>query len=461
MKVLIAGVGKLGFRVASYLVNEGIEVTVIDKNEQVLDNIANVLDVMTIKGNALDLVLLRELEVNNYNIIIATTKSDEANVILCTITKKMGCAKTIARVRDPEYHKHLKFLGQELNIDYIINPDYETALAIEKYLSKKYLLMSDDFVEGKVKLVEFNIENDEHFVEKKLVELEDFDNLLITTISRNGETIIPNGQTVLKKNDVILLVGDSETIESFDRDHSDVVRARAIHKVMILGGGKIGFYLGGLLTDEGIETTIIENDMERCLFLKEKLPDCTIINGDGTDMNILEEEMIHTFDGFVAATGIDEANLLIALVAKQMGVYKTVAKISRNNYNSILDKLYIDGIFNTNFITASRILKEVRGSGALSINLMLGGSAEFTEIVLKKDTLAVNKKIKDLKLKKGMLIVTLIRGNQVKIPSGDDILKEGDHVIVFWTHDLSDEMNRVFQKREHKLKIFSNKKSNK
>ncbi|RVU54220.1 Trk system potassium transporter TrkA [Anaerosphaera multitolerans] len=457
MKVLIAGIGKLGFRVAQSLVDEGMEVIIVDKNEQVVENATNTLDVMSVNGNALDLMLLKELGIEQCDIVIATTRSDEANVILCTIAKKMGCGMSIARVRNPEYHKHLNYLGEELNIDLIVNPDYESALAIEKYLLKKYLLMSDDFAGGKVKLVEFNIGENKHFVGKKLMELEGFENLLITTIARDGKTIIPNGQTVLEENDVILLVGDSKTIEFFDKEHSDVVRLRAVQKVMIVGGGKIGYYLGKLLVDSGIEITIVEVDMDRCLFLKEKLPEATIINGDGTDMNLLEEEMIHTFDGFVAATGIDEANLLISLVAKQVGVYKTVAKISRSNYNSIIDKLYIDAVFNTNYITAGRILRVIRGSGSLSVNLMLSGDAEFTELVLKEGVLALNKQVQDLNLKKGVLIVSVVRDNEVIIPKGDTVLKAGDHVIIFWAHDMLDEMNRVFKTVRQKNGLFSSK----
>ncbi|MDO5712803.1 MAG: Trk system potassium transporter TrkA [Tissierellia bacterium] len=448
MKALIVGAGKLGYRLADALVDEGVEIVVVDKNDEVIENISNLIDVMTVKANALDFMVLKELDISSFDMILATTKNDEANVVLCSISKKLGCKFAVARVRDPEYLRHLSFMAKELDIDYIINPDFETAEVIEKYLLKKYLLMSDEFVGGKVKLVEFNVANDENFVGQKLMDLKGFDDLLVTAISRSGETIIPNGQSVLMKNDIILVGGDAHAIEQFDRDHSGVERTKSIEKVMIVGGGKVGFYLALLLNNANVEVTIIEKDMERCLFLKETLPDCTVIQGDGTNMNLLEEEMIHTFDGFVATTGIDEANLLNALVVKQMGVYKTVAKISRSNYNMILDRLVIDGVFNSNFITASKILRLIRGSGALSVNLMLGGDAEFTEMIINKGTLSTDKKIKDLDLPEGILIVALVRENEVIIPNGDSILQEGDHAVLFCTRDRLSDMKRIFQKDE-------------
>lgn len=445
MKALIVGVGKLGFRLAHALVDEGVEVVVVDKNEEVIESTTHLIDVMSVKANALDFMVLKELDISSFDMILATTKNDEANVVLCTISKKLGCKFAVARVRNPEYHRHLSFISKELGIDYIINPDLETAEVIEKYLMKKYLLVSDEFVGGKVKLVEFNVTTDDKFVGRRLMDLKGLDDLLVTAISRQGETIIPNGRSVIKKNDIILVGGDGTAIEKFDRDHSGVRRTRAIQKVMIVGGGKVGYYLALLLNDSNIETTIIERNMDRCLFLKEKLPDCTVIHGDGTDMNLLEEEMVHTFDGFVACTGIDEANLLNALVVKQFGVYKSVAKISRNNYTSILDRLDMDAVFNSNFITASQILRIIRGAGALSVNLMLGGEAEFTEIVIHEDAFGVGMQVKDLELPDGILIVALVRQNEVIIPNGLTRLAQGDHAVIFCMHNRLEDMKRVFQ----------------
>lgn len=435
MNVLIVGCGKLGIRLASALVNEKCDVTVIDINEKVIENVNNTIDVLTINANALDFEILKEIKIENYDLILATTTNDEANVLISSVAKSMGCKRAIARVRNSKYFKQINFIIDELGIDHIINPDYVTAKSIEKYLLKKYLLMSDDFADGKVKLVDFNIGNDENFVGKKLMELKGFDNLIITVISRKGKKIVPNGETVLKENDVILLCGASRDIVEFDRMHSQVKIAKDIKKVMILGGGKLGFYLGKMLSDENIDTTILEINPERCLEIKEKLPNCCIINGDGTSFSLLDEENIDTYDAFVAATGIDETNLLMALSVKQSGMYKSVAKISRSNYNQILDKLDLDGAFNTSFITASEILKLTRGKESLGVSLTLDGEAEFTEILLEDGIKVLGHPIKDLNLPNGLLVSAIVRDTEVIIPNGDTILRSGDRIIVFCAHE--------------------------
>ena len=455
MKVLIVGCGKLGFRLASSLIYEKCDVTVIDMNEKVIENVNNSLDVLTINANALDFEILKEIGIGSYDLILATTTNDEANVLISSVAKKMGCKKAIARVRNSKYYKQINFIIDELGIDHIINPDHATAKSIEKYLLKRYLLMSDEFAEGRVKLVDFNIGSDENFIGKKLFELEGFENLLITVISRNGETIIPNGDTVLKENDVILVSGASFDIEEFDRTHSHINQAKDVKKVMIIGGGKLGMYLGMILSEERVETTIIEKDEDRCMELKERIPNCVIINGDGTDFNLLNEEMIDSYDAFVAATGIDETNLLMALTVKQGGMYKSVAKISRPNYNKILDRLGLDGAFNTSFITASEILKVVRGSGALGVSLTLDGEAEFTEILLDGKLKILNKPIKDLDLPEGLLISSVVRGGDVLVPNGDTVLQVDDRIVVFCRHEQIDIMKQHFYKPTKRGGILS------
>lgn len=450
MKVLIVGCGKLGMRLASALVYEKCDIVVIDNDEKVIENVNNTLDVLTITANALDFDILKEINIGSYDLTLATTTNDEANVLISSVAKRLGCKEAIARVRNSEYYKQVNFIISELGIDYIINPDEATAKSIEKYLLKKYLLMTEDFADGKVRLVDFNIGSDENFVGKTLAELKGFDNLLITVISREGESIIPYGDTVLKENDVILVTGATEDIEEFDRLHSNIKQAKKVKKVMIMGGGKLGYYLGRLLSSQNIDTTIIEIDKERCIELKEKIPECVVINGDGTNFSLLDEEMISSYDAFVAATGFDETNLLMALSVKQGGMYKSVAKISRPNYNKILDKLGVDGAFNTSVITASEILKVVRGKKALGVSLTSDGQAEFSELYLEKDLKILDKPIKDLNLPTGLLISTVVRGDMVIVPNGDTVLKAGDRIIVFCSHENVDLLKKHFYRKSEK-----------
>lgn len=446
MKALIVGVGKLGFKLAGALLDEGYEICVIDNNEDVIENVSNVLDVFSVCANALDFGVLMELDISTFDIVISTTTNDEANVILCSISKKLGAKYSIARVRDPEYRKYLKFMSDELDIDYIINPEYATAKVIDKYLLKKYQLYANEVAGGKIRLVEFNIGQDPEFIGKKLIDLNTFDKLIVAAISRDGKAIVPNGMTELKADDVILLSGITEDIEVFDKKYSGISKEKTVRKVMILGGGKVGFYLASLLVNEKIDVTVIELNRDTCVNIKEKLPGVEVINGDGTDINLLEEEMFHTFDAYVAATGIDEANLLMSLVVKRAGIYKSVAKISRTNYDGIIDKLNIDAVFNKSYITASEILKVIRGNDSQAVSLLLNAQVECNEFILKKKLAICGKSLKDLALPKGILFIALIRGEETIVPNGDTVLEDGDKAVVFATKNEISNMKNLFKR---------------
>lgn len=446
MKALIVGVGKLGFKLAGALLDEGYEICVIDNNEDVIENVSNVLDVFSVCANALDFGVLMKLDISTFDIVISTTTNDEANVILCSISKKLGAKYSIARVRDPEYRKYLKFMSDELDIDYIINPEYATAKVIDKYLLKKYQLYANEVAGGKIRLVEFNISQDPEFIGKKLIDLDTFDKLIVAAISRDGKAIVPNGMTELKADDVILLSGITEDIEAFDKKYSGISKEKTVRKVMILGGGKVGFYLASLLVNEKIDVTVIELNRDKCVNIKEKLPGVEVINGDGTDINLLEEEMFHTFDAYVAATGIDEANLLMSLVVKRAGIYKSVAKISRTNYDGIIDKLNIDAVFNKSYITASEILKIIRGNDSQAVSLLLNAQVECNEFILKKKLAICGKSLKDLALPKGILFIALIRGEETIVPNGDTVLENGDKAVVFATKNEIRNMKNLFKR---------------
>lgn len=446
MKALIVGVGKLGFKLTGALLDEGYEICVIDNNEDVIENVSNVLDVFSVCANALDFGVLMELDISTFDIVISTTTNDEANVILCSISKKLGAKYSIARVRDPEYRKYLKFMSDELDIDYIINPEYATAKVIDKYLLKKYQLYANEVAGGKIRLVEFNIGQDPEFIGKKLIDLDTFDKLIVAAISRDGKAIVPNGMTELKADDVILLSGITEDIEAFDKKYSGISKEKTVRKVMILGGGKVGFYLASLLVNEKIDVTVIELNRDTCVNIKEKLPGVEVINGDGTDINLLEEEMFHTFDAYVAATGIDEANLLMSLVVKRAGIYKSVAKISRTNYDGIIDKLNIDAVFNKSYITASEILKVIRGNDSQAVSLLLNAQVECNEFILKKKLAICGKSLKDLALPKGILFIALIRGEETIVPNGDTVLENGDKAVVFATKNEIRNMKNLFKR---------------
>lgn len=437
MKVIIVGAGKLGIKLAESMVFENMDVTVMDTNAKILDRVNEHLDVLTVTANGIDIRALKEINISEYDLLVASTDSDETNTLICTLAKKLGCEQTIARIRNPEYMAQLDFIKTGLGIDHTINPDLATANSIERYLLKSYGFYSGDFVNGKVQMVDFNIYNNEYFVGKKIMELKGFENLLVTAISRNGVIIIPNGSTEILEGDIIHIIGKSEEIEKISKLFKDAYRKKKVQNVMILGGGNIGYYLADKLSKSKIQVTLIEQDKKRCEELTEKLDDVLVIHGDGTDLPLLEEEHIGSMDAFIGTTGFDEENLLMALMAKQAGVGKAVAKISRPNYAKIVDRLNIDAAVNPVYITASYILKYIRGGKVVSVSLLLGGDGEVTEIIVDKNLPIINKSLRELNLPKGIIIGAIVRDGKVFVPKGDSVIKPKDRIVVFClTEDL-------------------------
>lgn len=431
MKVMIVGAGKLGYKLAEAMNNEDIDVTLVDVNSKNLETANDHLDVLTVAANGIQIGVLKELNIETYNLLVAATDSDETNTLICSLAKKTGCKKTIARIRNPEFTDQLDFVKSEMGIDYIINPDLTTAIEIERYLLKSYNFHSGDFASGKVSMIDFNIKSMEGFVGKEIKELEGLEGLLITAISRKGNLIIPDGSTKLEENDVINVIGKSSNIDKLGEKLKINVNKKEIKRAMILGGGKIGYYLAERLALSNVEVTIVEKDEKRCEYLSEKLDNVLIIHGDGTDINLLEDENLDLMDAFIGATGYDEENLLMALVAKQSGVSKTIAKISRPNYIKIIDKLDLDVAFNPVNITASNILKFIRGGKVVSVSLLLGGQGEVTEIIVGEKVPAVGKTISEMKLPKGIIIGAIVHKDKIIIPDGNSIIYPDDRIIVF------------------------------
>ncbi|NLY09074.1 MAG: Trk system potassium transporter TrkA [Tissierellia bacterium] len=433
MKVLVAGAGKLGAKTAQALVRENMDVTIIDKNENVIAALSERMDVLTVTANALDFSVYKELDISTYDLLIAATDSDEANTIVCTAAKKLGCKQTIARIRNPQYLAEIKFIKEALGITYVINPEYFTANSITKYLLKAYSKGVGDFAKGKVHMIDFAINTHHELTGRMISDLPLMENLVITAISRHGTIIIPDGSTVLETEDVVHIMGQSSDIEAFQRHfHDSVFTEKRPQKVMIIGGGRVGLYLTRNLIKENIEVTLVEQSMKRCEELIEHLGSgCLVIHGDGTDLKLLQEEGIEYMDAFVATTGMDEVNLLMASIAKQEGVGRAVAKVSRSNYEGMIDRLSLDAAFNPIYITASNILKAIRGGRAVSVTLLLGGEAEVTEVVLHPKAIVVGMRIMDLNLPKGIIIGVIIRDGEVIIPKGETVLMGEDGLVLF------------------------------
>ena len=445
MKVMIVGAGKLGFKLAELMINEDIEVTLIDKNIKTIDKINELLDVLTVNANGLELKTLKELDIKTYDLLLATTGSDETNVIICSVAKKLGCRQTIASVRDPQYIHQFDFIKAQMGIDHIVNPDLATANEIARYLLKSYSFNNGEFAKGRVAMMDFNVNHMKDLIGKKLADLNGFENLLVVAISRDGNIIIPHGGTMLEEDDIIYIMGESKNINNLANRFGLNMDRYRIKRVMILGGGKITHYLAERLIQANIGVTIFEQDRERCRYLSEKLNNALIINGDGTDINLLEQEDLSSMDAFVGATGYDEQNLLMCLMAKQYGVKKVISKISRPSYVHLIEKLDIDFALDPTNIIAGDILRFIRGGKVVSVSLLLGEQAEVTEVIIDENLPVIGKPLVNLGLPKGIIIGAIVRDREVIIPNGRTVIYPKDRLVIFCLESNAPHLKAFFK----------------
>jgi len=429
---MIIGAGKLGTKLATAMLNGEINVTIVDNNPKILERIKTHMDVLTVNENGAKMEVLEELNISSYDLTIAVTSSDETNMVISSMVKKLGCKRSVARVRNPDYSNQLDFIKSHFNIDHVINPELATANEIMRYLMENYTFYFGGYAKGKVSLVNFDIKNLPDFVNKPLKEVKGLDDLVIVAIQRNGDIIIPHGNTILMENDIIYIMGHRQNINVIANMLKTPTNKKTLKKVMILGGGKIGFYLATALIERGIHVKIIEADLDRCKELADKLHgDAIVIHGEGTDINLLEEESLADMDAFIGVTGLDEINLFMSLRAKQLDIGKIIAKISRQSYVHIVEKLGINMAINSVNITASDILKYIRGGKVVSVSLLLDGQAEVTEIIASKKLSILDKPIKELNLPKGIIIGSIVHKGKVIIPNGDSRIQAGDRIVVF------------------------------
>lgn len=436
MRIIIIGDGKVGHSLAENLSKEGNDVTIIDKNPEALKKAEDNLDVMCIKGNGVSAKILIEAGVDGADLLIAATTSDEMNMVCCLTAKKLGAIRTIARIRDPEYADELSMLKERLGLSMVINPEQAAADEIARMLRFPSALNVETFAKGKVDIVEVKATPNTPIIGTKLKDINNkaAASILICAVVRNNEVIIPSGDFVIRDNDLIYIVGKTSNVYNFYKYLGKCTQK--IKNVMIVGGGRIAFYLTKLLTEMGMKVKIIEKDRERCKELSDLLPGTLVIHGDGTEDELLQSENISDMGGFISVTGRDEDNLFSALLAKEYGVQKVIAKITRMNYSTILRNLCIDSIVSPKLITTNQIMKYVRGlknargSTIESLYRIIGGKAEIIEFIANDSTEFLNIPLKKLKFVDNILFASIVRRNEIIIPHGNDVVKQGDRVIV-------------------------------
>lgn len=430
MKIIIIGAGKVGYTLAENLVVEDNDVTIIDKNIFAIEKIEDELDVMSFKGNGVSANVLLEAGIENTDLLIAVTGSDEVNMVCCLTAKKLGVRQTVARVRNPEYSDELSLIKDQLGLDFVINPEFAAAEEIARTLGFSSAINVERFASGRVRMVELKITDGLSIIGKKVSNMDKYTNypVIIGIIIRGDEVIVPNGEEIIKEDDIIYVIGKSSNIYSFCKVCGKY--PEKIKDVMIMGGGRIAYYLYKLLESMNINVKIIEINTEKCYELSDVLPGALIINSDGTEEQVLLSENARNMDAFVAITGIDEQNLMSSLIAKKMGVKKIITKISRSNYINIVRELGIDSIISPKLITTNQILKYARGKALESLLKIAEGSVEILEFIVDANSSFANKQIKNIEIVKDTLIATIVRKNEVVIPHGNDVIKNGDRIIV-------------------------------
>jgi trk system potassium uptake protein TrkA len=423
--------GKLGFKLAETLASTSNNITVVDLNETALSRVANRLDVLPIKGNGVQLKLLEELDLKKRDLVAAVTSNDETNLLICRLAKELGCKRVVARVRNPEYANQIEFFKERLGIDFITNPEQDTALDVARYVLRGYTAHMESFAGGKVGLFDVPMLSLPALVGKRLRDAELFEEILVAAISRGGQVIVPSGDTHLEEQDILYLIGRRENVTSFTKGLSLLGERHTTRKTMILGGGKAGFYLANRLLASGIMVKVIEQSAERCDYLAENLKGAMVICGDGTDLDLLQDEGLGEMDALVSLTGNDEENLMLALLGKQQGVPKVVAKVSRSNFVPIIEQLGIDRAVNPVLISAGEIVRFVQGGQIASLSLLFGGQAEVVEIIVPEDAPVVGRKLAQAKVPRGLIVGAIVREGQVFIPNGNSVIEGQDRVILF------------------------------
>lgn len=438
MRVIIVGCGKVGYNIATQLCNEGYDVTVIDRNGDRLQNIASSYDVLAMEGDGTSYNTLQEAGIEYADLLIAVTDSDERNLLCCLIGSRAANVKTIARVRNPIYSSEVDFLMKGFGIAMIINPEMAAANEIARIFRFPSAISIETFAKGHVELLTFRLGAGSVLAGRQLSYIRSTlgCDVLVCVVKRGNQVFIPSGTFVAEAGDIMSIIASQGQANDFLRRIGII--SNRIGNVLIVGGGTITYYLARKLIEDGIGVKIIEKDRARCETLSDLLPRAEIIEGDGTNEELLMEEGLEDVSGFTALTGIDEQNIMLGLFAqaKSRNNTKVVTKIAKLTFTSVIDSLNLGSVVNPKDITADYILQFVRsmqaseGSDMENLYKLANKEVEVLEFVIRDRTRVVGIPIQNLHMKKNILIGKIYRQGKLITPSGSDTLEAGDSVVV-------------------------------
>lgn len=449
MNIIIVGCGKVGKTLAEELNEEDNNITVIDVDAAKVKSISEMADVMGVVGNGAMHSVQKEAGIEDADLLIAVTGSDELNLLCCLVAKKAGDCQTIARIKNPQYSNESEYFMDELGLAMVINTEYAAASEIARVLRFPSAIKIDTFANGKVELVKFRLPDESPVVgmSVKSMAMTLKCDVLVCTVERNNEAFIPNGDFVFAEKDVISIIASHKNANEFFKKIQ--YKANSVKDAIILGGDEISQYLCDILLKYGINITLIDKDIKRCNELSERWEDVTVICGDAADKQVLLEEGLANIESFVCLEDIDEENILLSLFAKSINEdCKIVTKINRIDFDAVISKLELDTIINPKSITADVIVRYVRsmknsmGSNVETLYNVIKGKVEAAEFVVKENSPVLGKPLMQLKFKHDVLIAAIIRDKKVIIPRGQDVILAGDSVVIvskiLALHDISD-----------------------
>ena len=440
LNIIIVGCGLVGSTLVEQLSGEGHDITVIDKNPAVIQQLTNQYDIMGVCGNGASFSVQIEAGIKEANLIIAVTQSDELNLLCCTAARRVSGCAAIARVRNPDYSLELGYLQEKLGLAMIINPEQESAREISRILSLRTALEVNTFAHGQAELVKIQIPQSNMLDGMTVAELgrRSKMDVLICAVERKKQIFIPTGDFEISAGDIISFVAPRKQVGMFLKKIG--FRTNKVKDAIIIGGGEIAYYLAKLLVHAGIDVKVVEKDKQRCEELSVSVPKATIICGDGTDEDLLREEGIKDVEAVVPLTDSDEENILLALHARQMSNTKTVTKINRVSFGDVIDRLDLGSVIYPSYITSEAIIAYVRAKNASydsnieTMSHMFDQRIEAIEFRVAEQSRVTDTPLMDLDLKNDLLICFINRHGKIIIPSGHDCIKAGDTVMIVTKH---------------------------
>lgn len=452
MDIVIIGAGKLGTGIAKSLSNENYNITVIDYSTTKVELIVDKYDVQGLCGSGTHIDVLKQANVSDADLVISTTHSDENNILVCLMAKKLGAKNTIARVRNPEYNAQFDFMRNELGISLMINPDFNAALEIGRIIQFPEANNIETFANGNIDIAEYKITADSNLCENTIgtISSKHTSNMLICAVERENEVYIPNGDFKLKAGDKIYVTGAHKELANIGKALVNT-KKKMIKNIMIIGCSRVGIYLSDMLVGLGRNVVIVEKNREKCEILFDMVPGATIINGDANNHDLLLEEGIEDMDAVVTLTDTDEINFLVSFYAQKIGVAKTVTKINNTNFNKLLDDLGLDSQINVSDLSVSTITQYVRAKENISSSYMrtlyklIDGKVEAAEFLASDYVSFLNEPLSKIKLKKNVLIAAINRSNEIIFPNGNDSIQANDLVVVVSKDRRIKSLNDILQ----------------